>query len=125
MAKINKTIILFFIIGIFLIGCSNLSGAEPTPDHPLFSADKNKYALLIVDVSEKDADYYRELLDKNKIYNVKKINGRTALEGTNEEYKFLELEKAPAFVIFDTNEVIFTTYSEEELIEFLKENNPN
>lgn len=121
--SIIKILILFFVFGTFIIGCSNFSDPEPTPVHPLFSADKERYALLVVD--EKSADYYRELLDKNKIYNVKKINGRTSLEDTNEQYKFLELEKSPAFVLFDTKDVVYKSYSEEELIKFLKDSSLN
>ena len=121
--KSTKEILILFFVSAFLIGCSNLSNPEPTPVHPLFSADKERYALLVVD--EKSADYYRELLDKNKIYNVKKINGRTSLEDTNEQYKFLELEKSPAFVLFDTKDVVYKSYSEEELIKFLKDSSLN
>ena len=123
MARIKKLTVLFFIMGTFLIGCSNLSNVETASDRPLFSAEKDKYALLVVD--EKSADYYREFLDNHEILNVKVINGRTSLEDTNEEYKFLELKKSPAFVVFDTKEVVYKTYREEELIKFLRENNPN
>lgn len=112
-----------FIIGAFLIGCSNVSNVEPVSGRTLFSAEKDKYALLVVD--EKSADYYREWLDEKKIDNVKVINGRTSLEDTNEEYKFLELKKSPAFVVFDTKEIVYKTYSEEELIKFLRNSSPN
>ena len=123
MARIKKITLLMFIIGAFLIGCSNVSNVEPASGRPLFSAEKGKYALLVVD--EKSADYYREWLDEKKIDNVKVINGRTSLEDTNEEYKFLELKKSPAFVVFDTKDIVYKTYSEKELIEFLRENSPN
>lgn len=120
---IKKVLILFFVSGTFLIGCSNLSDQEPSPVHPLFSAHTDRYALLVVD--EKSAKNYRELLDKNKIFNVKRINVRTSLKDTNEQYKFLELEKSPAFVLFDTKDVVYKSYSEEELIKFLKDSSPN
>lgn len=112
-----------FIIGAFLIGCSNETNVEPASGRPLVSAEKGKYALLVVD--EKSADYYREWLDEKKIDNVKVINGRTSLEDTNEEYKFLELKKSPAFVVFDTKDMVYKTYSEEELIKFLRNSSPN
>ncbi|NKE07669.1 MULTISPECIES: hypothetical protein [Mesobacillus] len=123
MARIKNISILFIVMGTFLIGCSNVSNVEPASGRTLFSAEKDKYALLVVD--EKSADYYRKLLDKHKILNVKVINGRTSLEDTNEEYKFLELKKSPAFVVFDTKDIVYKTYSEKELIEFLRENSPN
>jgi len=121
--KSTKEILILFFVSAFLIGCSNLSNPEPTPVHPFLSADKETYALLVV--GEKSADYYRGLLDKNKILNVKKINGRTSLEDTNERYKFLELEKTLAFVLFDTKDVVYKSYSEEELIKFLEASSPN
>lgn len=57
--------------------------------------------------------------------NVKTIHGRSSLEKTNGQYKFLELEKSPAYVVFDTKDIVYKTYSEEELIKFLKDNDPN
>ncbi|WP_142296471.1 hypothetical protein [Lottiidibacillus patelloidae] len=96
---------------------------EPTPVHPLFSAHENKYSLLMVLETEKTD--YNKWLEDNEITNVKTIHGRTSLEHTNGEYKFLELEKSPAYVVFDTKDIVYKTYSEEELIKFLKENNPN
>lgn len=119
----NKILAMWFVIGSFLIGCSSIADTEPEPIHPLFSADKNKYSLLIVEETEiTDHNKWKE---ENKITNVKTIHGRNSLEDTNGEYKFLDLEKSPAYVVFDTKDVVFKTYSKEELIKFLKENNPN
>ncbi|WP_090745678.1 hypothetical protein [Mesobacillus persicus] len=117
----KKIIAMWFVIGALLIGCSSIP--EPEPIHPLFSADKNKYSLLMV--RETEITDYNKWEEENEITNVKTIHGRTSLEDTNGEYKFLELEISPAYVVFDTKEVVYKTYSEEELINFLKENNPN
>lgn len=119
----KKIIAMWFVIGALLIGCSSIPEPEPEPIHPLFSADKNQYSLLMV--RETEITDYNKWEEENEITNVRTIHGRTSLEDTNGEYKFLELERSPAYVVFDTKDVVYKTYSEEELIEFLKENNPN
>ncbi|MED4717377.1 hypothetical protein [Bacillus badius] len=119
----NKILAVWIIISAFLAGCSNITETESTPVHPLFSTDENKYSLLMVRETEM-ADY-NNWLEENQITNVKKIHGRTSLKETNGEYKFLELEKSPAYVVFDTKSVVYKAYTEEDLIKFLKENSPN
>ncbi|MFC4323323.1 hypothetical protein [Litchfieldia salsa] len=119
----NKIFVVWIIICAFLIGCSSIIETEPTPVHPLFSADKNKYSLLML--GETEMEDYHKWLGENGISNVETIHGRTSLEKINEEYKFLELEKSPAYAVFDTKDVVFKSYSEKALIEFLRENNPN
>ncbi|MEH7346953.1 hypothetical protein V7122_24270 [Bacillus sp. JJ1532] len=117
-----QKVLLLFCFFVILVGCSNRSETEPI--HPLFSNDESKYSLLVVD----DTGIYNldnEWKTKNGIKNVKKIHGRTSLEDTANSYKFLELEETPTFIVFDVKDVVFKTNSEEELIEFLLENNPN
>ncbi|WP_226671086.1 hypothetical protein [Metabacillus litoralis] len=118
----NRIVVIWFFITTFLVGCSSINGTEPIPVHPLFSTDHNKYSLLVV--SETNMSDYHKWLEENEIYNVEKIHGRSSLEETNDAFKFLELEKSPAYVVFDTKDIEYKTYSKEELIKFLKENNP-
>ncbi|WP_299833703.1 hypothetical protein [uncultured Metabacillus sp.] len=122
----KKIVILLWVLGTFLIGCSNSDLNEPraVPLHPLFSDEDHKYSLLVVDETD-SYDIRDEWMEKNEIRNVKTINKRVSLEETTNQYKFLELEKSPAFVVFDTKGIVFQTYSEKELIDFLKTNNPN
>jgi hypothetical protein len=119
----KKLIILFCILGLFLIGCNISEEFEQTPSHPLFSSDKNYYSLLVVNEAGR-YDLGHEWKEKNKINNVKTIHGRSSLDDTNNSYKFLELEKSPAFVLFGTNDIVFKTYNENELVKFLKTHDP-
>lgn len=119
----KKLSIVFCALITVLIGCSNSNEYEPVPLHPLLSATADKYSLLVVEGNEIEGNW-NEWKIKNDIKNVKTIRGEDSLEQTNERYKFLELDKSPAFVVFDTKDIVFKTYSEKELIEFLKTNNP-
>ncbi len=107
---------------LILVGCSSIIKEEPV--HDLFSNDKYKYSLLIVDETG-EYDITDELREKHHIRSFNTVQYHTSLEGMNNSYKFLELEKAPAFVVFDMNGVVFKTYSEDELITFLQNNRPN
>lgn len=121
----KKLIILYCILGLlFLFGCSISKETEQTPSHTLFSSDENYYSLLVVSETGR-YDLGQEWKEKNEINNVNTIHGRSSLDDTNKSYKFLELEKSPAFVLFNTNEIVFKTYNEKDLIKFLKTNNPN
>lgn len=120
----NKPLILYCILGLLLIGCNVSEESERMPSHPLFSEDKNYYSLLVVDEAGR-YDLGQEWKEKNEINNIKTIHGRSSLENTNNSYKFLKLEKSPAFVLFGTNNIVFKTYSEIELIKYLKTHDPS
>ncbi|MCF6137817.1 hypothetical protein [Pseudalkalibacillus berkeleyi] len=113
------------IVIVFIGGCSDVLESEKVATHPLFSDDKSKYSLLVVDDTGKYETFaWHEWTDENKIRSIGTIHGRKSLTDINNQYKFLELEKTPAFVVFTTKEIVLTTYSEEELIAFLKSNKP-
>ncbi|MGG1397747.1 hypothetical protein ABE288_07955 [Bacillus salipaludis] len=120
----KKILIAWCIFGTFLIGCSNLYEQRPLPHNPLLSEDVDKYSLFIVEDEGMAENGWQEWLDKNEIKNVKKIYGENSLKDANNQYKFLKLEKSPAFVVFNSKKIVFKTYSEKELIKFLKSNNP-
>ncbi|MGG1401627.1 hypothetical protein ABE288_27980 [Bacillus salipaludis] len=120
----KKILIAWCIIGTFLIGCSNLSEQKQKSVHPLLSEDADKYSMFIVEDSGMADNGWQGWLDKNEINNVKKIRTENSLKDANNQYKFLKLEKSPAFVVFDTKKIVYKTYSEKELIKFLKSNNP-
>jgi hypothetical protein len=73
----KKLIILFCILGLFLIGYNISEESEQIPSHPLFSSDKNYYSLLVVNMER-----------KNKINNVKTVHGRSSLDDTNNSINF-------------------------------------
>lgn len=65
---------------------------------------------------------YKELSD-NGIENVNKfIYSMGSYKSANEIYPILKLEKEPAFVVLDTEGIVYKGYDYEELIEFLKNN---
>lgn len=79
--------------------------------HSLLSSDEDKYLLFVVE--ELDTNDWRYILEEeNNIFNVKTIITGFPLEEVNEEYKFLELEKSSAFVVFDHKEMLYKTYDE-------------
>lgn len=98
---------------------------EPSPLHPLLSEDTDKYSLFIVEDTGMADNGWQEWLDKNEIINAKKIIGNTSLNDAKNQYKLLELDSSPAFVVFDTKNIVYKTYNEEEVIVFLKSNEPN
>lgn len=117
--KLYTTISLFFII--ILTGCSIFSEGEPITTHSLLSENEDRYLLFVVE--EPDTNDWRYILEEeNNIFKVKTIITEFPLEEVNEQYKFLELEKSPAFVVFDNKEMLYKTYDEKELIDFLKTN---
>lgn len=61
----KKILVMWLIIGAFLVGCSSFTEAEPIPVHPLFSADENKYSLLMV--GETETRDYNKWREENKI----------------------------------------------------------
>ncbi|WP_064093474.1 hypothetical protein [Rossellomorea aquimaris] len=119
----NKMICLICFSVVLIMGCSNLSDAEKVPLHPMLSNDKNNYSLLVIDETG-TYEMGNEWQEQNEIGNVKSVHGRTSLEQTREEYKFLEIDNSPIFIVFNTKEAVFQTENEEKLIEFLKSNNP-
>ena len=119
-----KTLIYLFCFLVMIItGCSNQSDAEKMPSHPLLSSDKNNFSLLVIDETG-TYEMGNEWQEQNEIGNVKTVHGRTSIEQTREEYKFLKIDKSPTFIVFDSKEAVFQTENEEKLIEFLRSNNP-
>lgn len=50
------------------------------------------------------------------------ISYRESLSSMNEEYADLELEESPAYILFDSDGLVYKTYDYKELIQYLKEN---
>lgn len=121
MGVIMKNTWLLIFICILMVGCSSISETDPVPLHPLFSNNESKYSLLVVD--ENDVfEMGNKWQEKNKIYNVQKVHVRSSVKEINNQYEFIDLEKSPAFVVFNTKDIVLKTYSEKELIDFLHKN---
>lgn len=90
--------------------------------HPLFSDNADYYSLLVAEAENVDQ---RQWMKENNIKNVNTIHGRSSVDSVNAEYPFLELEKAPAFVLFNRQGIVYKTYNEKELIKYLKSHDPS
>lgn len=86
--------------------------------YPLIAKNEGEYALFVVDHTEK-FDY--DTLDEEGIKNVTSAQIIDSLEDANHQYQFLDLEKSPAYIVFDDKEMIYKTYNIDELLEFLKQ----
>ncbi|MCA0985696.1 hypothetical protein [Guptibacillus algicola] len=97
---------------------------ESKQAHRLFSEDANKYSLLVIGEKGLAEEDGFEWMEKNEITNVKSIQRESSLKYINEQYEILDLDKSPAFVVFNTKSIVLKTYNEDELIQFLRSNNP-
>lgn len=86
--------------------------------YPLIAEDEDEYALFVVDNLE---SFEYDILDQEGIENVTSAQTTDSLESANQQYQFLNLEKSPAYVVFDDKEMIYKTYNIDELLEFLKQ----
>ncbi|WP_430786708.1 hypothetical protein VBD025_14515 [Virgibacillus flavescens] len=90
--------------------------------HPLFSDNADYYSLLVAEAENIDQ---REWMKENNINNVNTIHGRSSVHSVNAEYPFLDLEKAPAFVLFNRQGIVYKTYKEKDVIQYLKSHDPS
>ncbi|WP_112180788.1 MULTISPECIES: sigma-70 family RNA polymerase sigma factor [Paraliobacillus] len=86
--------------------------------YPLIAENEDEYALFVVD-NRTSFDY--DILDQEGVKNVTSAQTIDSLESANQQYQFLNLEKSPAYVVFDDTEMIYKTYEIDELLEFLKQ----
>lgn len=77
-----------------------------------FVARENEIALLIVGKFDMSSEEIKDELDVSKLH---KITTLDSVEEFNKSHSGWNLEKSPAFILFDTKEPIYTTYSYEEL----------
>lgn len=87
--------------------------------YPLIAENVGEFALFVVDHTE-NFDY-EDIQDEEGIKNVTSAQIIDSLEFANQQYQFLDLEKSPAYVVFDETEMIYKTYELDELLEFLKQ----
>jgi len=114
-----KYIKLFFILSILLLlfGC-NPSIPKTEKGKELLPTIPNSFSLYVVDdkVSVPRLDELKQL----GIQTVTKINSTYALEDAKEEYPFLELKKAPTYIVFNQKKIVYQTNERQKLIEFLQ-----
>src|SRR5690625_1990236 len=100
------------ITGTFLIfiftSCSYFTDDTPFKKYDLLSTDEEKFSLLVV--ANEDETEWKEFLDENTILNVGVIQHQYSLE------------KTPDFLLFDQTNMVYQTYDEQDLIDFLVTN---
>lgn len=106
-----------FILFIFLLACDGIQNTDIS-QHQLMAEKEGEFSLFVVADKKDTVDL--NSLDKQGIYNVHKIIQTDSLKDSQSEYKFLELEKSPTFVVFDYKQVLFKTSEYDKLIEYLK-----
>lgn len=101
---------------LIITGCSTL---QQEPYSRLLSKEEGSYSLVIVG-HEQSIDFQAlENYDINK--RVTTIINEHSLELFNRDDSALNVQKAPAFLVFDTEKEVFRSYDFEELIRFLQE----
>ncbi len=111
-----KHILLFFCAFFLLSACEN--GASISYEKFL-SEEEDSLSILVVD-NRLDHFAIGEMEDQGIEKLVTKVHQTTSLDLNGNKYD-LELEKKPAYVVFTNKEKIFTTYSKDELFNFLRE----
>ncbi len=77
--------------------------------------------LAIFSVADYELEDIINYLWEQGIHNINSAYSVDSLETANEEFPFLQLEKSPAYAVFDHKEMIYKTYDREDLIRFLEE----
>lgn len=112
----KKGILLLLSMMLIITGCSTL---QQEPYSRLLSKEEGSYSLVIVG-HEQSIDFQAlENYDINK--RVTTIINEHSLELFNRDDSALNVQKAPAFLVFDTEKEVFRSYDFEELIRFLQE----
>jgi hypothetical protein len=111
-----KRILLFFCVISLLFACENAASGS---FGKFLSDEEGTLSILIVDYSL-DNFSIEEVKSQGIEKLVTNVHQTTTLNVNSNEYG-LELEKKPAYIIFTNKEKIFTTYSKDELFNFLRE----
>jgi hypothetical protein len=119
-SMVQKAFLIFAFLLVMMIGCSK-PYEEGMPHSSaykhLLAKEEGTYSLYVV---AKLDTITSELLRENGITNVRTIRHTEFLEEAMMDYKFMKLDKSPAFVVFDDKKMIYKTYNQDELIKFLK-----
>lgn len=107
-------IVLTMTLIAFLTGCSE----EEQQLKGLVSDKEGIYGLYVVGDEEVDGTKLAsEGIDESKIH---LIYHPKSLEVAQDSFSIAEIEKAPAYVVLDDEEIVLKTYDYEEMVGFLK-----
>ncbi|WP_181347715.1 hypothetical protein [Thalassobacillus sp. CUG 92003] len=109
------SISLFLVIAALLASCSS---------------EKDDFAKMYPDLMPPEDDVYSvytvgdsisiEAAQEHNMDDVT-LKNRSSLEGSNDQYPQLSLEKSPAYVIFDENGLVLKTYDFKEVATFFED----
>ena len=125
-----KKLILLAVIVVFMlqiIGCQ--FSINPYPD--LLAKEEGEYVVLVIDIqnhpdAEKDKlvnDAVRKIKDELRNLSVEgesSLKYVTDLDNAQKRYPKLNIEEAPAVMIFDNEEMKLRTYDLNEAVEFMQ-----
>jgi hypothetical protein len=115
-----KRIIFFLGVLFILSACGNGNANGEDSGYKFFySDDKDTLSLLVVDTSL-DNFSINELETKGIKNLISKVHVSTSLKLKDNKYN-LKLENKPAYVVFSNDEMLYTTYTKDELFSFLKD----
>ncbi|MGD6834846.1 hypothetical protein ACQCT5_22095 [Sutcliffiella halmapala] len=116
--------ILFVLIAMFstnFVACSGSTTSEQDVGWSLLKPNidgEENDPLSLFSVGRQVT--FKELSEEGIESVIKFIYHTESYKSANETYPILELEKEPAFVVFDKDGMVYKGYSYEELLKFLK-----
>ncbi|MGP4081827.1 hypothetical protein ACTWQL_18120 [Pseudalkalibacillus sp. R45] len=121
--KNNKQKLITFgvVISVFLIFWSTQmdlpEDGPPAFGPPFLAEDENQLSLFVVG----DSDFKMEMLrEKGLHYSSASMQKVDSLEDAQLDHPGLEIESAPAYLVFNTRELEYKTYELDDLIRYLK-----
>lgn len=122
--KVIALILLTLIVVISFVFFQLISSTEKINEPKIspYHADKGEISLLSVG-DEIDMQSLQEQLKEEGVYpKISQIigyNDDDSLAVLNNQQPLLEIEKEPAYFVFDNKEIIYKTYKYDDLVQFL------
>ncbi|TFJ92038.1 hypothetical protein [Lentibacillus salicampi] len=115
----KKVTLFIFVLASIMIFAS--CSEDPIDDYARYYTElipdqEGQYLLFSV-----EDDITSEQLEEQNI-GISNIIYESSSDLVNNEYPKLNIEKSPAYILFDTNGMVYKTYDYEKLLEYLKEN---
>lgn len=112
--------VFLLLLSLLLVACSNHNDNPNFPEE-LLSKEEGKYRLF---VAHPNGDGWKSPEFFNKIDTLNEVlTGGTEmfLNQAQDKYPTLGIEKAPYFILFDTQKIVLTTDKENEIVLFLRD----
>ncbi|MBM7661092.1 hypothetical protein JOC85_001864 [Bacillus mesophilus] len=117
----SKLLLILLILISMLIACSTDTTVEqqvnPFDSSGLLAQKNNTFAVHTIGSTV----IHPNDLTKAKIKKViDSVSNQSSLENFKEQHPSIEITQEPAFLVFDTNKLVHTSYSYEDLLAFLQ-----